>query len=301
LGVLKVFPACGIPPYSILWSTSDTTQMINNLASGTYSVIITDASNTIIYDTLTVSGPSSPLIVNSLVTNAKCYFESSGKIELIPTGGQGPYSYLWSSGGSGAIKNNLSAGNYHVSITDSLGCEVIKNFVITQPQALDMTTSFTDDILNNCTGTPTSNPRGGTTPYTFLWNDPASQTTATAINLCKGLYKVTLKDSNDCISYRTIYISNTVGIEDSNTEKLVNIFPNPSHDGLFTIELTDNNSGDYILKLYNTIGETLINKTIKFSTKHIEVINLSNYANGIYYLQIQNQDGNVNVFKLIFE
>ncbi len=301
LGEIEVFPACGVPPYQVLWSTSDTTNKIQNLASGSYSVIITDGSSAVVYDTLVVDGPASALQANAIVTNAKCYFESSGKIELQTIGGAAPYAYQWSSGGSGAINNNIAAGGYQVSITDSLGCQIVKSYTITQPQPLDMTTSFTDDILNNCTGTATSVPSGGTTPYTFLWNDPASQSTAIAVNLCKGLYKITLKDSNDCISYRTIFISNTVGVNSVEENNWVNIFPNPSNDGVFNIEMTNINNSNYQLRLYNSIGELLIDKTIKPTINQTETINLSSYASGIYYLQVQNEDGEAKVFKLIFE
>ena len=38
-------------------------------------------------------------------------------------GGQGGFSYSWSSGNTGATANNIDAGNYTVTATDAAGCQ----------------------------------------------------------------------------------------------------------------------------------------------------------------------------------
>lgn len=50
---------------------------------------------------------------------------------------------------------------------------------------------------NNCTGTATASPQGGTPPYTYLWDDPQGQMTQTADQLCAGDYCVTITDANN--------------------------------------------------------------------------------------------------------
>ena len=49
--------------------------------------------------------------------------------------------------------------------------------------------------LTNCNGSATALPTGGTPPYSFLWDDPRSQTAATAEQLCAGTYCVTITDA----------------------------------------------------------------------------------------------------------
>jgi gliding motility-associated-like protein len=49
--------------------------------------------------------------------------------------------------------------------------------------------------LINCNGSATASPVGGTPPYSFLWDDPRSQTTQTADQLCAGTYCVTITDA----------------------------------------------------------------------------------------------------------
>jgi len=45
-----------------------------------------------------------------------------------------------------------------------------------------------------CDGSATANASGGTTPYTYLWDDDSLQTTQTATGLCPGTYSVLVTD-----------------------------------------------------------------------------------------------------------
>jgi hypothetical protein len=300
-GSLEAFPACGNPPYQFLWSTGDTVSKIENLVSGSYSLTITDAINSSITDTFLVAGPSQALHIADTIHDVSCYFESSGSVKIMVTGGQAPYAYQWSSGSSSNQIINMAAGNYHVTVSDSFGCVINKSFTVNQPSPLDMNTTFSDDTLNNCTGTASSIPLGGNPPYAFLWNDPAQQTTATATNLCKGLFKVTLTDSNQCISYRTIYVNNTVGLIEMEEKSSIQITPNPSHDGNFILHFIDHALAFDHLRLYNAIGQSLFEKPINtLSTAQLS-IDLSPYAKGVYYLQLQQVNGTIHAFKLIYQ
>ena len=46
-----------------------------------------------------------------------------GKIEVNPTGGISPYSFLWDDGNTDKIRKNMLAGEYTVSVIDANGCE----------------------------------------------------------------------------------------------------------------------------------------------------------------------------------
>ena len=48
---------------------------------------------------------------------------------------------------------------------------------------------------------------GGTTPYSYLWDDANAQTTDTAYNLAAGDYIVTVTDANGCTAQDTATIS----------------------------------------------------------------------------------------------
>ncbi len=301
LGKIELYPACGHAPYQILWSTGDTTTTISNLTKGYYYVEIIDANNNTINDTLYIDGPSSPMQISSIIKDANCYFQANGSIDISISGGLAPYSILWNNASSNSQINNLSAGNYSVIITDSFGCELSKSYTINQPPPLDMTTTYTDDYTNNCVGTASCIPSGGILPYSYKWNDPNNQTTATAIDLCPGMYKITLADSNNCISYRTLFIHNTLGFEDSNSNSGINIYPNPINNGIINIKFDKPIDELWNVKLYNSLGELLKEKTIKDILGSNDLFDISDYAAGIYYLRMYNSSKSEKIFKLIVE
>ncbi|MFT5821828.1 MAG: gliding motility-associated-like protein [Crocinitomix sp.] len=56
------------------------------------------------------------------------------------------------------------------------------------------------DVLcfGGCDGTATAE-AVGVAPFTYDWDDPLSQTTATAVGLCAGIYEVTVTDALGCV------------------------------------------------------------------------------------------------------
>jgi len=69
--------------------------------------------------------------------------------------------------------------------------------------------SSTDATCNNNDGTAiVSIQSGGNPPYSFLWDDPASQTTATATGLQGGAYSVEVTDSTGCSVIDTVSVNN---------------------------------------------------------------------------------------------
>jgi hypothetical protein len=301
LGVAEVFPACGTAPYTIIWSTGDTVAKLENMPSGTYTVQVTDATNFSLVDTLVIDGPASPIVITELIQHTKCYYENSGSISLQVSGGIPPYNYLWNTGRTNSQLSNIGAGTYQLSLRDEIGCQTTKSFVIQQPLPLDMQTTFADDTFNNCTGSATSIATGGTLPYSYLWNDASQQTTSIATNLCKGLYRVTLTDSNQCTIYQTVFIGNTLGITTSTQKDLFSLYPNPSRDGMFDLEIKSNETGLNQIVIYNSLGEQIYHRSTQGFIGEKQTINLSNFAKGVYYLQLFSSDSLLGNYTLIYE
>lgn len=59
----------------------------------------------------------------------------------------------------------------------------------------------------NCDGMASASVTGGTGPYTYLWNDPGAQSTASASGLCSGTYIVTVTDAVPCTQTETVTIT----------------------------------------------------------------------------------------------
>jgi len=60
----------------------------------------------------------------------------------------------------------------------------------------------------NCDGSITVEVFGGTPPFTYLWDDQAAQTTATAGNLCVGIYHATVTDFAGNVYSREFTLNN---------------------------------------------------------------------------------------------
>lgn len=95
---------------------------------------------------------------------------------------------------------------------------------------------------------------------------------------------------SDRISLQTSQGCNLpTGINESGFVNSVKIFPNPSN-GNFTIQMNDKFKKSEF-KIITAIGKTILSKSL---TENLEVINLSEFPNGIYFLSITSSYGIVN-------
>jgi gliding motility-associated-like protein len=61
-----------------------------------------------------------------------------------------------------------------------------------------------------CNGSATATVTAGTAPYTYTWDDPAAQTSASASGLCPGTYQLTLSDAAGCTQTYSAVITDDV-------------------------------------------------------------------------------------------
>ncbi len=121
--------ANGVAPLRYLWSNQSTSDTISNLPAGSYSVLVTDATNCTGTARVSISAPDSLYTVSTLVSDS-CN-AGIGKISVTVVGGSVPYRYLWSPGSSTLSQiSSLTAGAYALIITDVNSCSVTENFEI---------------------------------------------------------------------------------------------------------------------------------------------------------------------------
>lgn len=108
------------------WSNGANTNMVGNLAPGTYTVNVTDTTTGCkLSDTFTISQPDSLYAVLQSY-NDDCYDANTGRVTVDVYGGTTPYKYNWSNGGTSANVSDVGAGTYGVTITDNNNCTVQK-------------------------------------------------------------------------------------------------------------------------------------------------------------------------------
>jgi gliding motility-associated-like protein len=240
----------GTPPYSYLWSEGSTTSTIFGLASGVYSVLVTDGLGCIQTTVVNLVDPAAVSASVTSISQVSCFGQRNGSITVGAVGGKAPYSYSWSTTPvqNGPTATNLPIGSYTVLVTDANGCFTTTGALILQP-----TSPLNAQIIPppaQCPGERFQifgNGIGGTPPYTYSWT-PAT-----------GLSNPTTQ--NPFVTYvistsYTLIVTDANGCKDSHTD-LVRVHPGPKADfkiifvtedsTLYNNELTD-------LKNYSTPG-----------------------------------------------
>ncbi len=189
----------GSPSYTYLWSNGATTQDLNGLSGGSYSVTVTDNIGcTAVQTSINISEPTA-LTVTNTSTNVSCNNGNNGTIPVTVSGGTAGYSYIWSNGATTEDLNNISAGSYTLTVSDANGCvRVLSPVNITQPTSLNLSNvSTTTANCGAADGTITLSTNGGVTPYIYSWSNGA--TNEDLNNLAIGNYSLSVTDANGCI------------------------------------------------------------------------------------------------------
>ena len=144
----------GTSPFTYIWSNGATTQDLNNLTAGTYSVTVADVHNDLSIGSTLITQPENELVATATGTNINCYGNSNGTIDLTITGGISPYHFQWSNDETIQNLTGLSAGIYSVTVIDFNSCAITSCFTVTQPvSALSMSLSSNNvNCYGNSTG-----------------------------------------------------------------------------------------------------------------------------------------------------
>ena len=211
-GQAEVLVTGGTGPYNIRWSDGNTSANRTGLAPGNYEVVVTDANGCTIRNNVIITQPDPILIVDN-VKPVNCFGGSDGSITLDISGGNGNFSVIWTNKdtgeqvGTGLNANNLIAGIYRATITDQLGCELFREFLVTQPaEPLALT-----PIISNVrcafekNGSIDLIVTGGTAPYTYSWS--SGENTRNINGKSGGSYTVNVTDSKGCMVMETFVIT----------------------------------------------------------------------------------------------
>lgn len=187
-------------------------------------------------------------------------------------------SILWNTGDTTSVIQPDTPGNYFYVVKTPLGIWDTSNTVIINEVDLLLSTITTPDSTNTGTGTAFVTVQNGTSPITYMWNDPQLQSTALAEHLYAGTYMVKVQDSLGCIDSAMAVIATTFSVEEIALSK-INIFPNPAN----TYAHLNNIPAGARIKLFNAQGKEL--KNVMVSDTNYE-INTDSWPSGVYMLQM---------------
>ena len=314
-GSIQLNPTGGTGNQGYNWTGpngfSSTSKDINNLSVGTYHLTIQDSG---CHDITTIdSFEINPYhFCNQFhITTGFVEFDESqdnAYLEAFTSGGTAPYTYSWTypngSTNSGKTIVGLDQrGTYQLIVSDSNGCSSDTAFhslegCVGLPDANYNKTIFYPSISFVSDGTVLVDVSGGSGSWTYEWNNPTFYTTDKNIyGVLTGVYYFTAKDSL-CESlnvYDTINLHVT-SVENKSIASLISAYPNPT-SGFITLEL-ENVQSELSISVYNLMGQTVYTNSIQ-QLNVTENIDLSQYSNGIYFIQLATQEGEKELIKII--
>ncbi|MCB9196203.1 MAG: SprB repeat-containing protein, partial [Flavobacteriales bacterium] len=287
-GSATVSIVSGDAPFSYLWdgnTGNQTTATASNLFAGCYDVDVTDGNGCIETLNICVQDLGAPTVTILTHTDVSCNGGNDGFAQIQVTDGTAPYTYSWedcagnSIGQTTASAFNLAAGCYNGSMVDNVGCTGSVSVTIVEPTALNALITNSSDVtcFGYCDGSATVTAGGGTGPYSYLWNDPTGQTTATATNLCPGTYQVEITDSQLCTFIATATIGEPLEIILSSSK--IDAFCG-TNTGSATVNI---DAGGVAPFVYN------------WSPTSQNTVTASNLAPGVFDVTVTDNDGCIQV------
>ncbi|MFH0894505.1 MAG: choice-of-anchor L domain-containing protein [Bacteroidota bacterium] len=297
VGAINLIISGATAPITYAWSSGQAVQDITALHSGTYTVTVHDNNGCIItgnaqVNNITSNGFSAEI---SGITNAICG-NNNGSVNVTASGGNTPYTYIWSNSATTEDLINVATGSYSCTVTDQTGCKVLLGpaLIGNTSGTMNQTAFITDALCTSANGEINMTVTGGTSPYTFLWSNAA--TTEDLSNLTAANYTVTITDNTGCTLVHTYTVSTSSG-----TLALANV--------AVADETCNNNSGSVTL----TVSGGATPYTYLWSnaaiTQNISGLNQGNYsatvtdANGckVYTgtLHVSDNPGNFNLVSII--
>ncbi|MCS6935707.1 MAG: gliding motility-associated C-terminal domain-containing protein [Chitinophagales bacterium] len=227
----------GLPPVNYGWSNAPGQTTITGLSPGTYTFTASDGSGCNISNSVTITQPP-PLVVNvPNQTQTNCTGTGTGTLTATVTGGNYPYNYVWSgSAQTDSILDNVNAGPYTVTVTDSKGCTATASGTLTI-QVGGNTINLQQPVINHVTcfggnnGSITASASGGGGPLSYTWSNGVTGNTIN--NLTQGSYTLTVNDGAGCTVSATYNVTQPPALT-LNQPTIVNIGCSASSTGSIT-------------------------------------------------------------------
>ncbi|MFK7831642.1 MAG: Ig-like domain-containing protein, partial [Winogradskyella sp.] len=200
--------------FTFTWSNGQvdagvTSSTIADVAAGDYTVSVTLDGSVCdpALQTITIAQPTNPLsVVINRVNATSIQGCTDGTATAVASGGNAPYTYLWSASASGqttATATNLPVGTHSVTVTDANNCVIANQTIdITCTDDCDtaITTGTVVDVLcfGEATGSASASASSAintTATFTFTWSNgqvDAGVTSSTIADVAAGDYTVSV-------------------------------------------------------------------------------------------------------------
>lgn len=212
-GQFQIVAIAGAAPFTYDIGNGGTTNAnFSNLSSGEYEITVTDINfcSTTISVTIEDSGTPSATLVETI--NSSCG-ENNGRASFDISGGTAPFVYDLNNGQTtGPNFENLAAGVYELTITDSKGCSTFEDFTIEDSEPIEATLiGPSNAFCGEDNGSFALNVTNGVAPIAYdIGNGRTSDPNFG--DLAAGTYEVTITDGQNCSTTVTAIVESSSGI-----------------------------------------------------------------------------------------
>jgi gliding motility-associated-like protein len=194
--------------YQYLWTKDGVPFDLNSpkadgLYAGTYQITVHDGNGCqVSSSTISITQPTAPLEVSMEQTEVSCYGANDANLSIAISGGVKPYQIKWNTGEDQSLFKGIGPGLYQVTVTDAAGCVVSQETRIKEVPVFKVDPEVNEiSCFGAQDGSIQLNLEGGKAPVTATWEHGPEQ--SAIYNLGPGVYKVFLKDANNCTIERT--------------------------------------------------------------------------------------------------
>ncbi|OFY87529.1 MAG: hypothetical protein A3F72_17950 [Bacteroidetes bacterium RIFCSPLOWO2_12_FULL_35_15] len=268
------------PATSYYWSTGAVTQAITVNQSGNYTVTAYNATNCSAISAATIVTVNNPAAI--ITPSASTTFCQGDSITLTVSANS---TYLWSNSLTTQSIVVKQAGTYSVVVTDGLGCTNSSLQTVVTVNSNPPTPTINLVGANLVSSAVSSNQwylngvliTGATSQsYTFTQN---------------GLYTVLVTNGNACSASSATYNVTSIGMSEQTDDTGFAIYPNPVSDFLFIKVIEKIKT----IKCVDYLGQEIaLESKVKNNS-----INISSLSNGVYFLIITSESGDIVVNKFV--
>jgi hypothetical protein len=168
------------------------------------------------YELIPVDCGFGSVISGITVSNPSCNGFSDGMIVPGVISGSDPYTYLWSTGSTEPVLQNVPAGTYWVQITNGQDCYEYRSVTLNDPFVITYGGIFPPTCIGDSNGMATLNSSGCYCMFstcTFLWENGI--TTKPNNQLHEGWNSVIITHSNGCVVEDSVFIPSPLPVIDS--------------------------------------------------------------------------------------
>ena len=291
-GELTGLASGGVGPLTYLWDNGETTETIDGLANGTYTLVVTDSLGCESTFEATISSPDEVTISAALINGTTCANPESGSAEATGAGGSGVYTYEWLSSGGAVVSTDqtpadLLAGDYTVVATDEFGCTSeatveVTSDVNTPTADVDLPGQLTCDVAA-LTIDGSNSSSGGNFTYEWTTTDgnitSGSDGTTIDVDMPGTYVLVVTNDDNGCTNTVDVQVVENISDPIANAGDIQELN--------CTVQMaqlggTDNSSGPEFTYVWTTLDGNIVGGS--------DTVNPEVDAAGTYILVVTNTE-----------